>query len=400
MIITRDKYLAEIMRFKDTEFIKVITGVRRAGKSSLMAMYREHLKALGVADEHIVYINFENLEAIKLRDKQPLIDYLLANSDKATKMYYLFDEIQFVEEWEDVINGLRVTFDADITVTGSNAKLLSGEIATLLSGRYVAFEILPLSFKEFLQFKQLDSQDYRHYPKWFAEYRRYGGFPAVVLAEEQSKEIILSGILDTVLLHDVGYRAEIKDTEVLMAINRYLMFNAGQIISMANISNTLTSARVKTTIPTINRYLGMLVNAYLFSAANRYDLRGKQYLRAQPKYYPIDTGLRNITLGKSGDNQGSELEGIVYNELKRRGYSVDVGQLANGKEIDFVARKMEEILYVQVTQEIPVASDRETDNLIRVPGNYDKLLITGVQSLPDSIDGIPVRNVYEWLLDD
>ncbi|MDR3240586.1 MAG: ATP-binding protein [Lactobacillaceae bacterium] len=398
MIVQRKAYLDELLSFKDSEFIKAITGIRRSGKSSLLLMYRDYLRSIKVPEEQIIYINFEALESYKLLTEETLSQYLVEHSSKDVKMYYLFDEIQFVQGWEAVINGLRVSFDSDITVTGSNAQLLAGEYATLLTGRFVSIEVYPLSFKEFLDFKQIETNDTRKIIEMFMEYRQYGGFPAVVLADQRLKDTILSGIFDSILLNDVGQHHAVKDVTTLQAISRFLMFNVGQIISVNKISNTLTSAGFKVSVPTVARYLDSLKDSFLFYIASRYDIRGKEYLKNKPKYFVADTGLRNIALGKFGENRGSELENIVYIELKRRGYKVDVGQLVNDTEVDFIARKGNEILYVQVTQQIPETSDRETDNLIMLPGQYQKLLITGVSASPYTIEGVPVISVYDWLL--
>lgn len=400
MLVTRPQYLNEVLSYQDTEFVKVITGVRRSGKSSVMKMYRQHLLDHGTSVNHIMYLNFESFETASLLTANALIQYIQDHATSDVKMHFLFDEIQLVTDWERVINGLRVSFDADIVVTGSNAKMLSSEISTLLSGRYVTIEVYPLSFAEFLQFKQFDISDIRQYANWFKEYIRYGGFPAVVLSDEQLKESILSGIYDTVLLNDVGFRSGIKEPEILKSVSRFLASNIGQITNPNKIKGTLESvARLKTSVPTVTRYMDMLENAFLFYRAERYDIRGKAYLHGSGKWFIADTGLRNVTLGKANENIGSEIENVVYIELRRRGYNVSIGRLEKDEEIDFVARKLGETLYVQVTEQLPSTSDRETANLLHIPDNHKKLLLMATPTYESEIEGVPVKNVFDWLLE-
>lgn len=400
MLVTRPQYLNEVLKYQDTEFIKVITGVRRAGKSSVMQMYRQHLLDNGTSPEEIMYLNFENFETTTLRTADTLIDYIRKNALQNTRMHFLFDEIQLVSDWERVINGLRVSFDSDIVVTGSNAKMLSSEISTLLSGRFITVEVYPLSFAEFLKFKEYDVNDVRQYAPWFREYVRFGGFPAVVLADEQIKESILSGIYDTVLLNDVGFRSGIKELDVLKSVTRFLASNIGQITNPTKIKGTLESvAHLKTSVPTVTRYMDMLENAFLFYRAERYDIRGKAYLHGAGKWFIADTGLRNVALGKANENIGSEIENVVYIELRRRGYNVSVGRLDKDEEIDFVARKLDETLYVQVTEQLPSTSDRETANLLHIPDNHKKLLLMATPTYESEIEGVPVKNVFDWLLE-
>jgi predicted AAA+ superfamily ATPase len=400
MLIKRPYYLNEVLKYQDTEFIKVITGVRRAGKSSVMEMYRQHLLENGTNPKHIMHLNFESFETSSLLCAEALIDYIRTNAESNVKMHFLFDEIQLVSDWERVINGLRVSFDADILVTGSNAKMLSSELSTLISGRFVTIEVYPLSFAEFLHFKQYDPSDVRQHATWFREYIRFGGFPAVVLAGEQIKESILNGIYDTVILNDVGFRSGIKEPEILKSVSRFLASNIGQITNPTKIKGTLESvAHQKTSVPTVTRYMDMLENAFLFYRANRYDIRGKAYLHGSGKWFIADTGLRNVALSKSNENIGSEIENVVYIELRRRGYTVSVGRLDRDEEIDFVARKLDKTLYVQVTEQVPSTSDRETANLLHIPDNHQKLLLMATPTYETEIEGVPVKNVFDWLLE-
>ncbi|GAB2024063.1 ATP-binding protein [Lactovum odontotermitis] len=397
-MLRRQSYLQKIIDFKDSEFIKVITGVRRSGKSYLLMMYKDYLLESGINENQIIYINFEKFVTEPLQTAQALNNYFNEHIDKQQKTYLLLDEIQYVEDWQKVINSARIEFDCDITITGSNANMLSGELATRLSGRYVEIKIYPFSFKEFLAAKFGDNIDQRYLPRYLQEYIRFGGFPAVVLSDENMKETILSGIFDTVILNDIASRGEIRDIEVLKRVVSYLAGNVGQIVSTLNISNTLTSSNIKISHPTVNKYIELMKNAYLLYAAQRYDIRGKQYLSKQEKYYFVDSGLRHILLDKKQDNRGQELENLVYLELLRRNYTVEVGKYGE-KEIDFIARKFDELLYVQVTYQLPEVSTRETDNLLLIKDNFKKIIITQVYEDRTEIAGIPIINIIDWLLD-
>ena len=311
------------------------------------------------------------------------------------KIYFLIDEIQFVEGWQKTVNALRVSFNTDIVITGSNANLLSGELATLLSGRYVEIKIYPLSFKEFLRSKNVDSQSRLVY-KLYSEYEKYSGFPSVAIADKPLKETILSGIFDSIVLNDIAHRASVKDTYILKSVILFLADNVGQLVNPSKISNTLTSERVPTSNHTISKYLDLLENAFLFYKAKQYDILGKGYLKTNTKYFIVDNGLRRHAIGKKDANYANRLENIVFIELLRRGYTVDVGKL-DSKEIDFIARKADEILYVQLAFEIP-ENTHETDNLLHIKDNYKKILITGKYYEKTELDGIEVIYVVNWLL--
>jgi len=397
-MIKRDTYLNALKKHSGTEFIKIITGVRRSGKSFLLQLYHQYLRTSGIEDEQIVYLNFEEYENADFLDDKVLYEFLKGKRVEQKRQYFLFDEIQDVSNWQRLITGIRVTFDCEIVITGSNAKMLSGEPASSLSGRYVEIRVFPLSFREYVEWKKEPAFDYRNLPKLFSSYLEYGGFPAVVLASGETKEAILEGIKDTVLLNDIASRGQVRDVSVLIRIIRYLADNVGQLISCTKISATLTSANIKASTPTVIKYIELMEDAFLFYSANRYDIRGREYLRQQGKYYIVDSGLRHIILKRKQNNRGAELENIVFVELLRRGYSVDIGKL-NSKEIDFIARKMDEVLYIQVALELP-SDMRETNNLLLVKDNYKKLVIT--QKLEDrtEVDGIPIINVIDWLMEE
>lgn len=394
----RPFYLNQIIQFKDLDFIKILTGVRRSGKSFLMKLYKEYLINAGVANSNIIYINFESFEyqTIYTEEKfRAAIKELLPNNSE--KIYFLFDEIQLVDGWQRVVNGLNTSFDCDITITGSNADMLSGELATLLSGRYIEILVYPLSFREFLEVKEI-ALDSRQVDQAYNEFEKYGGFPSVVLADEGIKDTILEGIFDTIVLNDIAFRSGIKDSVTLKAMISFLADGVGQLVNSSKIANTLKSEGVTTTVPTINRYLELLEAGYLFYRVQQYDIRGREFLRTNGKYFIVDAGLRRNAVGRRDGNYGNRLENIVFIELKRRGYEVSVGRLGD-KEIDFIARKTEETLYVQVTYDIP-NNTHETDNLNNIKDNYKKILITGRYQEIKQIDGIDVEYIVDWLLNE
>jgi predicted AAA+ superfamily ATPase len=397
-MIKRAEYLKKLIQFRDTDLIKVITGVRRSGKSVLLMQYRDYLKSQGVADNQIIYLNFEELELLSVRTADALVKVLQPKLDKQRHQYIMLDEIQMVDGWQTVVNGIRVSYDCDIIVTGSNAKMLSGELATLLSGRYVEIPIYPFSFKEFLAAKEITS-DSREVDQAFLAYEKYGGFPLVTLSPVALKDDILSSLYDTITLKDVAERAQVRDITSLRALVAFLADNIGQLVQPAKVAGVLKHEGISISNHTVENYLQLLEDAFLFYRARQYDLRGKKYLRTAGKYFIVDPGLRRTAIGRRPGNYAGQLENVVYVELQRRGYTVDVGKM-NTKKIDFVARKVDRVLYVQVSYEIP-ANSHETDNLLQLRDNYEKLLITQ-RHYPDihDVDGIPVINIVDWLLRD
>ncbi|MBO1084928.1 ATP-binding protein [Enterococcus mundtii] len=393
----RPDYLNQLIDLQNTDFIKIITGVRRSGKSVLLMLYQRYLLEQGVEPNHIIYINFESFNYQVVTDAEKFRDVLapLIPQDEE-KVYFLFDEIQLVDGWQRVVNGIKTSFNCELVITGSNANMLSGELATLLSGRYIEIPIYPLSFDEFLTVKDI-AKDSRFVDQAYQEYEKYGGFPSVFLADERIKDTILSGIFDTIVLNDVALRAGVKDATVLKALIRFLSDNVGQLVNASRIANTLKSEGITTSTHTINRYLDLLEHGYLFYRAQQYDIRGREYLRTNGKYFIIDSGLRRNAVGRKDGNYINRLENIVYVELLRRGYLVDVGRLDN-QEIDFVAKKLDETLYIQVTYELP-NNNRETDNLLHIKDNHKKIVITGKYYEINQVDGIPIQYIVDWLLD-
>lgn len=392
--ILRPLYLKRIEPMIDTEFIKVITGVRRSGKSYLLLMIRDQLLKRGISEKQIIYLNFENPEYFDLLDYRKLYEYLKKKVDKSKKTYFFFDEIQEVHEWQKLINGLRVAFDSDIYITGSNASLLSGELASYLTGRYVKIPVLPLTFREYLKFKNYEQDDpARH----FNDYLEYGGFPSVVLQDNnQLKRDVLSGIYNSILLRDVAGRATIKNTEVLERVGLFLLGNAGQLISINKIANTLRSSGFKISNNTIEAYLNLLQDAFLFYKVPRYDIRGKELLKGQGKFYAVDLGFVRSQLRRERINRGSKIENLVYLELLSRDYEVFVGKY-DTKEIDFVAKNDSDTLYIQVTNQIPQNNTRETDNFLHLPTGYRKIIITNNWDDVGVIDGIEVVHITDFL---
>ena len=396
-IFNRTNLLQSLVKFKDSEFIKVITGVRRCGKSTLLLLYKNYLANDGVTEKQVIYLSFEDYNNKDLLNADNLYEYIKNRLIFSQKIYLLLDEIQFVNGWERVINSFRLNLNIDITITGSNAQMLSGQLSTLLSGRYIEIKCYPFSFKEFIEVKGNTINDYKEIPALFNEYVRYGGFPAVVLADENLKESILSGIIDTIILNDIGYRGALREPELVEMVVSYLTDNIGNTISSNNVANTLNSNGYRITQPTVGKYLELFKDAFLFYQAKRYDIRGKEYLRGQAKYFIIDLGLAHQILRKKTGNFGHELENLVYLELLRRGYTIDVIKL-DVYEIDFLAKKMDESLYIQVALELPENSKRETDNLLKIPDNHKKIVITKKYEDLSEIDGIPIYNIIDWLL--
>ncbi|GEO63474.1 ATP-binding protein [Companilactobacillus nantensis] len=396
-MIVRNLYLNRLRKFQNTEFVKVITGVRRSGKTFILRMFRDELRSQGIPESQIIFINFESMQYQSLLNKNNFYNYVMKLIIPNKKMYLFFDEIQRVDGWEDVINSFRVDFDSDIYVSGSNASLLSGELATLLTGRMVEIPIYPLSFKEYLTFRNTNE----HLEQEFNNYITEGGFPAVALVQDDAvKQSILDGIYSSILLRDVTERAQIRDDGQLIQISNYLLSEIGNLVSGNKIAGVLNNEGFKTSNATsVLRYISLLENAFLFYPAKRYDLRGKAYLRTTAKYYAVDTGLRNTTLNRNyHDNYGHQIENIVYLELRRRGFQVDVGK-DDTKEIDFVAHKGNEVQYYQVTMQLPSNSDREVNNLVSLNDNYPKFVLTANRMDVGQVNGIPVKHIIDWLLE-
>lgn len=400
-MILRKNYLDRLIEAKDTEFIKVITGVRRSGKSTLLIMFKEYLLDNGVDEKNILHINFESAIFDEIRDYKDLYCYIKENLSKG-KNYILLDEVQNVLKWEKVINGLNVDFDVDIYITGSNAYLLSSELATLLSGRYVEIKMYPLSFKEFLYFNNYNIKDADNK---FNEYLKYGGLPAITHIKDKDNLVMtyLNDIYNTIVKKDIIGRNNIKDIALLENIIRYISANIGSPISANKISDYLNSNKIveKSNHQTIDNYLKMLENAFIVYKADRSDVRSKSILKTLGKYYLCDTGIRNIILGFRNVDEGHLLENVIYLELLRRGYKVNIGKVQD-YEVDFVAENVNTIIYYQVSQTIQDENvrNRELRSLESIPDNYEKVILTMDKTINNDYNGIKVINIIDFLCDE
>ena len=386
---------------KDTEFIKVITGVRRSGKSTLLLMFKEYLLNSGVLEKNIIYINFESAIFDDIKNYKDLYKYVKEkiNNDK---VYLLLDEVQNVESWEKAINSFKVDFNIDIYITGSNAYLLSSELSTLLSGRYIEIKMYPLSFKEYLVFNNYDNNNL---DEKFIEYLKYGGLPAITLIKNNNDLVLsyLNDIYNTIVKKDIIDRNNIKDTALLENIIKYLSNNIGSPISSTKISDYLNSNKIveKSNHQTIDNYLNMLEKSFIMYRADRTDIKNKSLLKTLGKYYISDTGIRNIILGFRNIDEGHLLENVVYLELLRRGYRVNIGK-TNDYEVDFVAENPNNIKYYQVTQSL-INEDvriRELRSLESINDNYEKIILTMDKTINNDFNGIKIINIIDWLLKD
>lgn len=428
----RNIYLNQLIAFKDKEPAKVITGIRRCGKSSLLKLMQEYLLNSGVKQNQIIVINFESLEFQELNYKE-LYEYVKKKIPTRKRAYLFFDELQRIERWEDAINSFRVDFDCDIYITGSNSYLLSSEYSTYLSGRYVEIKMYPLSFKEFIDFHGYKLKEYKtpigkkkkkavnendeivEIRDLFDAYMRYGGMPGIAdIGLDQDKVMtLLDGVYSTVVVRDILEREkrrgirQITDAELLRKIILFLADNIGNNTSLNSVSNTLVSENMiqnrerhgKPATQTIASYVGALKESYMFYDVKRFDIKGKEYLRTLGKYYIVDIGLRNYLLGFRDRDRGHALENIVYFELLRCGFDVAIGKIDN-LEVDFVATNANEKMYIQVTESMKNESvrERELKPLQKIHNNYKKMVITLDKALDDEYDGIQSIDVIEWLL--
>ena len=405
-MVQRNEYLEQLKKWKDEQVIKVITGIRRCGKSTLLELYQDYLKSSGVTDDQIISINFEELEYEDLLDYKALYNYVKERLHKSKTTYVFLDEIQQVENFQKAVDSLYVKKNVDVYITGSNAYLLSGELATLLSGRYVEINMLPLSFAEFCQMKTDGDKD-----TLFAEYMKNGGLPYVTTLGNDSDKIdtYLEGIYNTIIVKDVEERQKRKeldpnkrkvtDIALLKNISKFLAGSIGSPISVKSIADYVTSSGRKTSQNTVDDYLQALVEPYIFYPVERYDVLGKQLLKKNQKMYIVDLGLRRHLLARQKYDLGFSLENIIYFELLRRGYSVNVGKVGV-TEIDFVARKNDNVHYYQVTASMTDEStfEREMAPLKSITDNYPKTIITLDRFTLGNYEGIKVVNAVDWLL--
>ncbi|MDT4763067.1 ATP-binding protein [Sphaerochaeta sp. PS] len=402
MLEKRDVYLFQLIKFKDKPLIKVLSGMRRCGKSSLLILFESYLLANAVAPDHIIRMNFESLEYDDLTSYKQLYAYLQKKIAKDKGTYYLLlDEIQQVESWERVVNSLQVDYPVDMYLTGSNAYLLSSELSTLLAGRYVEIPMQPLSFKEYLDF--VGHEGSVSLSDRFTDYLTYGGLPTVIQLMDQKETInaFLSGVVNTVILKDVVQRNQVRDPALLESLLKYIAANIGNIVSTKKIADYLNSSGRKTTSDTIDNYLGMLESAYIIHRANRYDLKGKLFLKTFEKYYIADLGIRNQLVGSRNTDYGQILENIVFMELKHRQYTVSIGKVGT-LEVDFIAIRPGRKIYIQVSATIldDTTRERELRPLLAIEDQYDKMILTMDYTFSKDFEGIKVVNILDFLLDD
>ena len=428
----RDLYLNKIIAFQDTEPVKVVTGIRRCGKSSLLKLMVLHLKESGITDEQILEMNFES-HAFKNMNSDSFYEYVKQHIVPNKRMYLFFDEVQRVPNWEDAVNSFRVDFNCDIYVTGSNAYMLSSEYATYLSGRCVEIKMLPLSFSEFLTFhgfevreiksslggirkQAFDKNDERYELRdVFDAYMRFGGMPGIAdIGLDQEKALmLLEGIYSTVIMRDILERenrkgqSRITDPVLLKKIIMFLADNIGSNISVSSIGNTLMNEGLldngkrkgTPSVHTVQSYINALLESYFFYVIKRFDIKGKEFLRTLGKYYIVDIGLRNYLLGFRNRDSGHALENIVYFELLRRGYDVSIGKIDNS-EVDFIATKADNKIYVQVTESMTSEDvrKRELSPLQKISDNYEKIILSLNPGMDSSYNGIKSINLIDWLI--
>ena len=404
--INRPIYMQKLLDYKDKEAVKVITGLRRSGKSSILELFRKHLVETGVSQQNIFYMTFESL-ANRNKTYEQVYDEIIAFAKETSgKVYIFLDEIQQIEKWELMVNSLRIDIDSDIYITGSNAYLLSSQLSTYLSGRYVEIKVLPLSFKEFVSFNTFKPSMTNE--EKFALYLKYGGMPALTEYDFDNESAIfgvLEGIFTTVVMEDIIKQASVREPFTLDRIINFLADNIGNSVSKNNIKNVLAQSQdnkeqKKATTTTVDNYIKLLENAYVFYPASRYDVKGKEFLKTQGKYYIVDTGLRNQRLGIRNADRGYVLENIVFFELLRRGYKVSIGKVGE-KEIDFIATKSDDKKYIQVTETLKDEKTRERElaPLQAIKDHFEKIVLTtDVLFTGPTEDGIRVINLIDWLL--
>lgn len=402
-MIKRELYLEKIRRLINTEPIKIITGVRRSGKTYLLHSIKEELIERGISKENIFLISFESQKYNKIQNFMEL-DVCVNNLIKNTsgKIYLLFDEIQNIMGWEKSINSYRVDFDCDIYITGSNSELLSGELATLIAGRYFHIDVYPFSFKEFLQYKkEINSIDVKNKElQLFNEYVKYGGMPSLQQVQEIDKFSYLEDIYSTILLKDIISRHNLRNAEILNRILTFIISNIGQPVSANGISKYLKHENLKVSADTVLNYLSFSKNACFIHEAKKENLKGKKVLKTNGKYYLVDHGFNQAIIGKDMENTGQILENIVYIELLRRGYDVKVGDI-NGREVDFVCNKADRKIYIQVTYLLSSKETvkREFGSLRAIGDDYEKYVLS-MDNLDFSNAGIKHMNIIEFLKND
>ena len=397
MNIIREEYLNKLISFKDKHIIKIVTGIRRCGKSTLFEIYQEYLINKGISKDQIISINFEDFDYEELTDPHKLYEFIKERIIDGKKMYVFLDEIQNVTDFHKVVDSLFIKKNIDLYITGSNAYMLSSEIATLISGRYVEIKMLPLSFKEYVQ----STGDEKNLSLKYREYIEYSSFPYILELDNKHNEIkvYLEGLLNTIILKDIVQKNQIADVLMLKSVLRFIFDNIGNQLSSKKIADTLTSNGRKIDSKTVEKYINALLESYVIYQANRYNIKGKEYLKTLEKYYVVDIGLRYTLLGKSSTDVGHILENVVYLELIRRGFDVYVGKF-NELEVDFVAMDGEKTIYYQVAATVRDESTlkREKASLEKIGDHYQKIILTLDDDPNADYNGIRRINVLEWLM--
>ncbi len=397
MILERTEYLDKLIAFKDKQLIKIVTGIRRCGKSTLLEIFQDWLCSQGISDEQIITINFEDIDYEEMTDYKVLYAYLKSRLVQDKMTYIFLDEIQHVENFPKVIDSLYIKKNVDVYITGSNAYMLSGEMATLISGRYVQIEMLPLSFKEYME--STGTMNDRGIK--YREYLENSSFPYTLELKGQPDEIrdYLEGIYNTIVIKDIVSRRKITDVMMLKSVLRFVFDNIGSPLSSKKIADTMTSNGRKTDAKTIEKYLEALVESYVIYQAKRYHIKGKQYLKTLEKYYVVDIGLRYMLLGSRPYDAGHILENVVYLELLRRGYDVYVGKI-DSFEVDFVAQNSKGITYYQaaLTVRDEKTLERELRPLMAIRDHYPKFILTLDEDPEEQYEGIRRINARDWLL--
>ena len=400
-MIFRETYVKKIMAFTDTPFVKVLTGVRRSGKSTIMQMIMDELKKKSVPEGRIVSMRFDSMEYEGMTAKQ-LYDILKAKLSKTEKTYLFLDEVQEINSWEKTVNSINTDFDVDIYVTGSNSRMMSSEIATYLTGRYVSFRIFTLSFAEYLMFKkQYATLEDTH--KELVNYIKYGGFPAIHLQEYPLEDAytIVRDIYNSTIFSDIVKRSQVRKVDQLERVVKFVFDNVGKTFSAKSISDYIKSEHRTIDNETVYGYLEKLESAYILHRCSRYDLQGKELLKTQEKFYLADSAFKYSVLGYSDQSVAAMLENVVYLELLRRGYEVCIGKTQNG-EIDFIATKQNDKLYIQITKEIKSESTekREYERLLEINDNYPKYLLRTDDFAGGNYQGIKTMHIADFLLSD